>query len=731
MTIYRNPKFKDFKFVPVKFQSKKPLLQDWLNNPKPIESIQENTNHNIGVLLGSKGNDIVDIDLDHLLAIKLGSRFLPPTDMIFGRKGKPNSHWIYRVSPPGKTRQFKFGTMGMILEYRSEGMYTVFPESTHESGEKIEFSKTGEPAIVDADKLKDMVCRLAAACIIAEHWQYGLRHHISLALCGGLMRADWTDAQIEHLIESVCWATGDNEQKDRVANIKTTRQRKEEGLPFTGWPELQNLIDEKAANKIMELLGVTISVAYPPSMSPTHINPPQNNAIPESYTDAGNGKLFLKKHSDKCFYNVDSKSWHVWNGKCWKADKQNRIRIFAHETANGITAAAGNNSELNKWGKTSGSTSRLNGMLEEAKPYMSKSSEQLDLNPYLVNCENGTFDLKNGKLKPHDPNDFITHMVHVQYDPKADCPQFERFLSEIFQNNQEMIEYIQKAFGYCLTGDTSEQKFFLLYGQGSNGKGTLIETIKGVLGSYALTMQAESLMQQSHTSGASASPDIARLRGARSVFISEGDRSNKLNEALVKQLTGQDKLTARQLYGAPFEFVPQCKFMLQTNYLPKIRGIDLGIWRRIVPIPFNAQFTGQNVDKHLRSKLEKESSGILNWMIEGCLLWQKEGLDEPQAVLDAKKAYRSESDNVRLFADQVLTITPSDPNATIGKKNLYLAYQNWVKREGETYTASQREFSQIVCQIDGVGEGRTSTQRCWKGIKLLDINLETPYRQFA
>ena len=223
--------------------------------------------------------------------------------------------------------------------------------------------------------------------------------------------------------------------------------------------------------------------------------------------------------------------------------------------------------------------------------------------------------------------------------------------------------------GCALTGEINVQKLFIAVGNGSNGKSTLFEVIKAVVGDYSITVQADSLMQKSTASGSAASPDIARLRGARLVTIAEGDRSHKLNEALVKQVTGNDRIVARPLYGDLFEFTLQCNFIMHTNYLPKIRGTDDGIWRRMAPIPFNASFTGNKIKKNLQEKLLKESAGILNWALEGCQLFLKEGLDEPQSVLDAKEAYRTASDNVRQFAEQELVITPSDPNAKIGKRD--------------------------------------------------------------
>jgi putative DNA primase/helicase len=254
-----------------------------------------------------------------------------------------------------------------------------------------------------------------------------------------------------------------------------------------------------------------------------------------------------------------------------------------------------------------------------------------------------------------------------------------------------------------------------MFGEGANGKGTLTELIKSIIGDYATTAQAETLMQKSRVSGGEASPDIARLVDARAVMLAEGDRSNSLNEALVKQLTGQDTVTARELYGNPFEFQPNFKLLFSTNYLPKVRGTDVAIWRRLSPVPFTVSFTGNKMDKGLKQILEGEKSGVLNWMVEGCTRWQKIGLITPQAVLDLKALYQSDSDNVRRFLE---SMTISKPGATVPKLDLYKFYRNWVEAEGEHYTATKLEFSRIVKKQPHIDEDRKSQGRVWTGIEL-------------
>ena len=193
-----------------------------------------------------------------------------------------------------------------------------------------------------------------------------------------------------------------------------------------------------------------------------------------------------------------------------------------------------------------------------------------------------------------------------------------------------------------------------------------------------------------------------------------------MDVALVKQLTGQDTVTARALYKNAFEFQPSFKLAFSTNYLPKIREMDHGTWRRLAPIPFNASFTGENMDKGLRQKLNAEKAGILNWMVEGCMNWQQEGLGEPEAVLEAKGKYRADSDNIQQFIDQV---TKAKLDAIVSKSDLYAAYKNWAKKEGEHYTAANREFSEVISKLNYIAEKRSNTSRNWSGIELQDRTL--------
>lgn len=327
--------------------------------------------------------------------------------------------------------------------------------------------------------------------------------------------------------------------------------------------------------------------------------------------------------------------------------------------------------------KTRSQNARKN-MVTGAAHFMPVLPEQLDRDRTIIGIKNGVLDLKTGTLMPHDSAYFLTKQIPFSY--LADAPRPERwlkFLSEIFQNDKDLIRYVQKAAGYSLTGSMQEQNAFFLFGTGNNGKSTFLELLRHIFGDYASNIQADTIMVQ-QKSGNSASSDIARLQGSRLVTCSETAEGVRLNEPLIKQMTGDDVMTVRKLYCEEFEFHPEFKLWMATNHKPTIRGTDKGIWRRIHMIPFEADIPANQVDKNLKYKLAEESESILKWIVEGCLLWQKEGLQMPKKVLDAVKEYRKEMDTISGFLESCC-IMQGEVKASV----LYAVYAKWADENGE------------------------------------------------
>ncbi|MBT3367838.1 MAG: hypothetical protein HN416_11840 [Nitrospina sp.] len=346
------------------------------------------------------------------------------------------------------------------------------------------------------------------------------------------------------------------------------------------------------------------------------------------------------------------------------------------------------NEKLAKHARKSESKGKREAMVELAKlePGIARLPEDFDTDPYLLNVENGTLDLRSMKLNKHNREDLITKLAPVKYLPESDCPQWLRFLNQVFEENTRVISFLQRAIGWSLTGALKDQLFFILYGIGANGKSTFLNTITSMLGDYARNTPPETLLSGDRYS---IPADVARLRGSRFVTSVETEEGKSMAESLIKQLTGEDMITARFLYANFFEFKPQFKLFLATNHMPEIKGNDYAIWRRIALIPFNVIIPPKEQDRQLSQKLLNELSGILNWATEGCMDWQQTGLKIPKEVRKATQEYRNDLDTIKHFIDECTT--GQDSYKGTSAASIYGAYLDWCVDNGER-GKSQREF---------------------------------------
>ena len=342
--------------------------------------------------------------------------------------------------------------------------------------------------------------------------------------------------------------------------------------------------------------------------------------------------------------------------------------------------------------------------------------EQLDTDRWLLNVLNGTIDLRTGDLREHRRENLITKLAPVIYDPEAACPVWLAFLNRIMCNNDVVIDFLQRAIGYALTGDTREQCLFLLYGTGANGKSTFIETLRAMLGDYACQTDFTTFLVSRSDAVRN---DLAALRGGRFVSAVEVESGRHLNEALVKQVTGGDAITARFLYQEFFTFLPQFKIFLAANHKPVIWGTDDGIWRRIRLIPFTETIPVSEQDKNLLAKLRSELPGILNWAIEGCLAWQRSGLGEPEEIDFATEMYREESDPVGCFIEDCCEI---NPEAKTQARKLYEAFREWCEDSGEL-AMNKKRFGMRLEERE-FKKTRIGNMRGWLGLKLNNDFLE-------
>lgn len=423
-----------------------------------------------------------------------------------------------------------------------------------------------------------------------------------------------------------------------------------------------------------------------------------------TFDDTGNAERFTDVFGEKIRYSFVNKKWLYYDGRRWCFDITGAVRRMADEVVeqmrgdmdfyvqNSTEDPEDAEKSFMKHLKQSRSSRAKDSMIKESQHRAPITPAQLDTHQSLLNTPNGIINLRTGELLPHDQNQYITKITNTEYTDKIDCPLWDQFLKDIFNDDADLIRYIQKAVGYSLTGSTKEDCAFFCYGTGRNGKSTFIDVISDALGDYGTNIQPETIMVKQ--SAGTATSDLARLKGARFITCSEPNEGVRLNEGLLKQLTGGDRVTAAKKYEDEFEFTPEFKLWMTTNHKPIIRGTDVGIWSRIRLIPFTVRIPDDKIDRNLKHKLKQELPGILHWAVEGCLLWQREGLNVPTAIKTANAEYRGEMDTVGAFVNECCTVGIGEEST----KRLYESYSEWAKENNEYSGMSRRKFTEKMLE---------------------------------
>lgn len=440
-------------------------------------------------------------------------------------------------------------------------------------------------------------------------------------------------------------------------------------------------------------------------------------------TDTGNAHRLYDKFGSIIKYSYNRKKWYFWDDKVWQLDEMGEIKKLADIICEDLKKEAfmEQDDDLQeaalKFAKNIANTARKEAMVKECQHLYNVPASPDDFDSYMdyLNCQNGIVNLKNGELIPHDSNFMMSKICYCDYDVEKRKPErWLSFLEDVTNGDEKLIEYIQRCVGYSISGSNREQCVYFLYGLGNNGKSTFLDTIADMLGSYAANAQPDTIMMQSKFGGTGAGSDIARLKSARFVTTEEPTEGVRLNEGLIKQLTGGSKITCRFLYGDEFEYTPEFKIWMATNHKPIIRGTDLGIWRRIKLIPFEVNIPDEKVDKNLKYKLREEFPQILAWAVEGCLKWQKYGIDEPECVEEATKAYKHEMDLIAGFVEQCILIDYSQNR--IMASDLFALYANWAKKNNEWEMSSKKFFLEIAKKLPD--KGRNSKGVFYQGVQL-------------
>lgn len=716
--------------IPISHRSKNPgsLLGDgWQNTRMAEADLPKHFNgqpRNIGVILGEPSGGLADLDLDAREAVAVAPWLAPDTPAGFGRPGKPRSHRLY-ISPGAPYRKFTDPIdQATILELRAgTGKQTIFPPSAHaETGEPITWHTEGDPAEVEAADLERYAREMAAAALLGKHWPgQGGRHDAALALAGGLWRGGMDEPRAADFVQAVVKAAGDtDESQDRERAVSDTYTNGPNRY-VTGWRRLGGLIDLRVVRKAREWLGMTSpTVEEPPP--PVADRAPTAPAASATFntTDQGNGERLVARHGQDLRYCHLWGKWLVWDGRRWAVDDTADIERRAKATIRAIYAEAAaivGDDEASKaqrralagWAGKSESRGKLEAMIKQAasEPGVTVAPDDLDRNPWLLNVLNGTLDLRTGQLHPHNRADLITKLCPVEYDPAAGAPTWGAFLARIMDGKGDLVTFLQRAIGYSLTGSIRERVFVIAYGEGDNGKTTLLETVQALLGDYASRTPTETLMLRRD---GNIPNDLARLKGARFVFASEVEKGRRLAVSLVKDMTGGDTITARFMRAEFFEFRPEFKLWLATNHKPVIKDTNQAIWRRIRLVPFAVSIPKAEQDKKLPEKLLAELPGILAWAVRGCLDWQRDGLGEPAEVAQATDEYRAESDELAAWLAECCIIGPKARAGSDAARKSYMDFTG--------YKVTSNEFADLLGK-HGFKKDRIGGRTIWFGFGLL------------
>lgn len=491
--------------------------------------------------------------------------------------------------------------------------------------------------------------------------------------------------------------------------LRRARERLAKGEAMLGYGSLVMLAGGRGKCP-SPVADITPSVQPAPDVDPTRFLP----------TDAGNALFFVELFKENIRWVEKWKVWFVWDGKRWMEASDAAMLPLARAATERMFDRASelpdeNRTALRKHALATQREPRLRAMLDLAKgePAIRAEPDRFDRDPWLLGCPSGVLDLRKGAMREPRRGDFLTKSIAVDYDPRAECPNWDALVVRITQGDSDTIDYLQRFAGYVLTGSVAEEKLFALFGSGSNVKTTFTMTLFELMGDYAVKARKDLLLSSQGEKGA-ASPDVAALQGKRLVIVSETDDGCTLAEAQIKEITSNEVIAARRLHRDPFTFTPSHKIILSTNNRPFVKGTDDGIWRRLDLIEFGAKIGEGEKDVSFREvKLRPELPGILRWAVEGCRKYQRNGLKPSAAVKHANSQYRSEMDFV---AEWLFERCEPRPGAFTPRTVAYADYEVWARME-KFPVLGPRRFGEEL-NAHGYASDKSNGVRVFRGLKL-------------
>ncbi|MGB9798533.1 MAG: phage/plasmid primase, P4 family [Thermanaerothrix sp.] len=607
---------------------------------------------NVGIATGREsGLVVLDVDPRHdggatLLDLEAKFGRLPATlEALSGGGGR---HLYFKYPAGVQYLKSSVGALGPGLDIRADGGFVVAPPSIHISGNAYLWEASSDP---ENDEPADLPGWLLNLLTAGQSTPNGHKPQGQQAQGGKVLQG-----------QRNTWLTSEAGRMRRAGMDEPAILA---ALRVLNQAQCQPPLDDAEVTRIAQSV-----CRYHPGYA---------------LSDAGSAEFFGDRHEKQICYRHDTRRWYVFRSPVWVTDDDGAVERLALEAIRERQAQAFGIQDADLRKKTmtfllnSENGYRLRSMLEIAKsrPNLAKSGREFDQKPLLLAVKNGVIDLETGDFREGQPEDYLTQCAGTHYDPQAKAPRWEQFLRELFLDDQETITFIQRAVGYTLTGLTREQVFFFCHGaRGLNGKSTLLDTLRAALGDYAKSTSFSTFTTDPNKGGHQES--LMALEGARLVVAVETSTVGTLNEAVLKLVTGQDPVTGSRKHEHERTYMPQFKLWLAANDLPKVRDVSPAFWRRVVLIPFLARFEGQNQDKNLRAKLQAELPGILNWALEGCLAYQREGLNPPPQCVQAAEAWRADSDPLADF----LATCKLDPRLETKASDLFAGYEQHCRLNG-------------------------------------------------
>ncbi len=687
--------------IPTKPKSNEPFLPDWPNqattDKNQIEKWwNENPNYNVAIVTGKKNHLLVlDLDLDEVKG-KYAYDFA--RDWQREHAAFPENTWLCKTAHGGYHLYFwndqpqKSPTdlffRGSGVDVRADGACVVAPPSVREGNLCYEWEQGPDEFdlqpindavrqfVSEGETEKKNVKRVHPSEDVSSNFEMpddiseGSRTGALVSLIGSLRAKNLSEDAIRAAVEA--------ENESRCNPPLTDQELEKEVFPALtrNWKAAHPYFKREAAKPDKGLIEKLLEL---------------DAANTFSQTDKGFAEMYVAMFGSVSRYNPTKREYMFYDGVRWVLDLESmRAKNNAKKLADALRVYAASYTDLEEKSLVEYTKHALKLMTNRTREIMVKDakdlnffqSEQLDEDDYLLNCQNGVLDLSGSEpvFIGHDPELLLSKVCNAEYDADAKSILWENSVAEIMEYDVEKIQYIQKLLGLALTGCAKEEEMYFFYGSTSrNGKSTIAETVLYLLGDYGATLSPESLASKSKDSR-QASPDMAKLQGVRLVVASEPPKRMLFDVSLVKTLTGRDRITARHLYESEISFVPKFKLLINTNYLPLITDDTIFKSERIRVINFNRHFSPEEQKKELKDQLRNEMSGILNWMLDGWHMYQKEGLEPPQPIKDSTQRYQHESDKIGMFFEDCLV--EFDGN-NLAAKDVYEHYNEWCADTGQ------------------------------------------------